>query len=148
MYYYAKKDGSEFSVTYEQLRDRLNQPDLPIDTTETEEWTAYIGKDAPQDLNWDQYAVEVYPVDGVMTWEVREYDAETKAQIQAEREYYAPFNIRRHRDRLLAESDWTQGKDIPDEVSALWATYRQALRDITLQPEFPLGEIVWPQKPE
>ena len=36
--------------------------------------------------------------------------------------------MRLHRDRLLAESDWTQTNDAPVDQSA-WATYRQALRD-------------------
>jgi hypothetical protein len=33
-----------------------------------------------------------------------------------------------HRDRLLAESDWTQLPDAPVNRQA-WADYRQALRD-------------------
>lgn len=33
-----------------------------------------------------------------------------------------------HRDRLLAESDWTQLPDAPVDKAA-WATYRQQLRD-------------------
>lgn len=36
--------------------------------------------------------------------------------------------MRLHRDRLLAESDWTQLPDAPVDRDA-WATYRQALRD-------------------
>ena len=36
--------------------------------------------------------------------------------------------LRLHRDRLLAESDWTQVADAPVDREA-WATYRQALRD-------------------
>jgi hypothetical protein len=36
--------------------------------------------------------------------------------------------MRMHRDRLLAESDWTQVADSPVDREA-WATYRQALRD-------------------
>jgi hypothetical protein len=36
--------------------------------------------------------------------------------------------MRLHRDRLLAESDWTQTNDAPVNREA-WATYRQALRD-------------------
>jgi hypothetical protein len=55
-------------------------------------------------------------------------------------------NIRRIRDLLIAKTDWTQGKDIPDVVSQRYTEYRQALRDITLQPEFP-ANVVWPQKP-
>lgn len=36
--------------------------------------------------------------------------------------------MRLHRDRLLAESDWTQLPDAPVDRAA-WATYRRALRD-------------------
>jgi hypothetical protein len=54
--------------------------------------------------------------------------------------------VRDERSRLLVESDWTQAKDIPDALSAKWAPYRQALRDITNQPGFP-HEVTWPTKP-
>ena len=37
--------------------------------------------------------------------------------------------MRIQRDRLLAESDWTQVADAPVNRQA-WATYRQALRDL------------------
>jgi len=55
--------------------------------------------------------------------------------------------VRNQRTLLLQQSDWTQGKDISDEVSGQWTTYRQALRDITSQAGFP-QTINWPQKPE
>ena len=51
--------------------------------------------------------------------------------------------MRLHRDRLLAESDWTQ---LPDSSAdrETWATYRQALRDFpktwTPGPEADLPE--------
>ena len=57
-------------------------------------------------------------------------------------------NIRRERNRLLSETDWIvimhteQGTNIP----AVWELYRQALRDITSQGEFPYT-IEWPTKP-
>lgn len=41
-------------------------------------------------------------------------------------------DMRAHRDRLLASSDWTQLPDAPCDHQA-WADYRQALRD------FPAG---------
>jgi hypothetical protein len=48
------------------------------------------------------------------------------------------------RNTLLAISDWTQLADVPltAEMKAQWATYRQALRDITDQPGFP-DQINW-----
>jgi hypothetical protein len=36
--------------------------------------------------------------------------------------------MRKHRDRLLAESDWTMAPDAPTDKTA-WAAYRQQLRD-------------------
>lgn len=54
--------------------------------------------------------------------------------------------IRSQRISLLAASDWTQGKDIPDTISQPWAVYRQQLRDITDQAGFP-DTVTWPTKP-
>lgn len=53
--------------------------------------------------------------------------------------------VRAERDRLLAASDWTQLPDVPLTTKEAWAAYRQALRDITEQPD-PLN-IVWPEPP-
>ena len=53
---------------------------------------------------------------------------------------------RAQRNQLLAESDWTQVADAPVDQAA-WATYRQALRDITDQVGFPT-DIVWPVAPQ
>ena len=52
---------------------------------------------------------------------------------------------REERDKLLSTSDWTQVADSPVDKSA-WATYRQLLRDVPSQAEFP-NTIVWPTKP-
>jgi len=79
-------------------------------------------------------------------------DGETTA-AQQEVEYKAmkdaeqAKSVRAARTEKLKDSDWTQGKDIPDNVSSKWATYRQALRDITAQAEFPWG-VQWPTQPE
>ena len=52
--------------------------------------------------------------------------------------------IRAERNKLLVESDWTQLPDAPVDAAA-WATYRQALRDVTDQAN-PFA-IIWPQGP-
>ncbi len=52
--------------------------------------------------------------------------------------------VRAERNRLLAASDWTQLQDTT--VAAGWQTYRQALRDVTDQPDFPEA-INWPEVP-
>jgi len=46
-------------------------------------------------------------------------------------------NWRGKRDAILAETDWTQMPDVPAETREKYATYRQALRDITKQEGFP-----------
>lgn len=55
--------------------------------------------------------------------------------------------VRMKRTLLLQQSDWTQGKDVPDSISSAWASYRQALRDITSQQGFP-NTVTWPTQPE
>ena len=52
--------------------------------------------------------------------------------------------VRIERNKLLAESDWTQLPDAPVDA-AVWATYRQELRDITTQAD-PFA-IIWPESP-
>ena len=54
--------------------------------------------------------------------------------------------IRFERDKKLAESDWTQGRDVPQTVSDLWAEYRQKLRDLPQQAGFPTN-VEWPTTP-
>ncbi len=73
--------------------------------------------------------------------------AEKEAAYQAEQDAAAATTNRAIRDDLLSVSDWTQIADAP--VSAgQWATYRQALRDITSHANWPhLGEADWPTKP-
>lgn len=53
--------------------------------------------------------------------------------------------VRAQRNQLLAASDWTQVADAPVDQAA-WATYRQALRDVTAQVGFPEA-VVWPTTP-
>lgn len=76
---------------------------------------------------------------------------EEEVAWHAEQDAYTPpdpwIAIRAERDARLAATDWytlrawEQGNDPPSNV----AEYRQALRDITLQPD-PLN-LVWPNEP-
>jgi hypothetical protein len=68
------------------------------------------------------------------------YTAENKPQEQAE------AAVRSQRVRLLSETDWMALSDSP-AMTTEWATYRQALRDITAQTGFPYS-VEWPTKPE
>jgi len=53
------------------------------------------------------------------------------------------------RNNKLAKSDWTQLPDVSlsEEKVQQWRVYRQDLRDITEQSEYPKN-INWPVKPE
>ena len=53
--------------------------------------------------------------------------------------------IRRFRKLTLMDCDWTQLSDAPinSEKKTEWIVYRQALRDISLQENFPWG-VNWP----
>ena len=53
--------------------------------------------------------------------------------------------VRQRRVELLAACDWTQLPDVSDGLRSAWATYRQALRDVTTQPD-PMS-IEWPTPP-
>lgn len=76
-------------------------------------------------------------------YSVADMDAEAIAAKDAEQ----AKSVRADRNAKLAASDWTQGKDIPDNISSNWATYRQALRDVPAQAGFP-WDIQWPAQPE
>jgi len=71
---------------------------------------------------------------------------EQKWKVERFDENEAMTNVRNKRNDLLTKSDWTQAKDIPDEISSLWVNYRQELRDITKQANFPWN-VNWPSIP-
>lgn len=79
-------------------------------------------------------------VDGVTTT-AAEHETAYKAIKDAEQ----ASAVRKTRGDKLAQSDWTQVSDAPVDKEA-WATYRQALRDITTQSGFP-WEVTWPDAP-
>ena len=56
--------------------------------------------------------------------------------------------VRNTRDMKLLQSDWTVLPDnsLTAEQKELWAQYRQQLRDIPQQPDFP-NNVVWPSQP-
>jgi hypothetical protein len=79
-------------------------------------------------------------VDGVTTTA-----AENEAAYKAAKDAEQAKSVRTSRGEKLKDSDWTQVADAPVDQAA-WATYRQALRDITSQPGFP-WTIDWPVNP-
>lgn len=87
-------------------------------------------------------------VDGVWTqvWtQTDKYTAEELAAREASKTQEQTQTARDVRNSKLAECDWTQLPDAPVNQQA-WATYRQALRDISSQTGFP-WDIQWPEAP-
>jgi len=71
--------------------------------------------------------------------------AEQEAAYKATKDAEQAKAMREQRSDKLADCDWTQVADAPVD-KAVWATYRQALRDITAQSGFP-WTITWPVAP-
>ena len=84
-------------------------------------------------------------------------EEEINAKI-AELEAAEPFRLLRiERNRRLAETDWTQLKDIDLDLirERNWKNYRQALRDLPLVSnpkldsygDLDMSSVTWPDKP-
>ena len=71
--------------------------------------------------------------------------AEQEAAYKASKDAEQAKSVRTSRNDKLKECDWTQITDATVDKTA-WATYRQALRDITAQAGFP-WTITWPDAP-
>ena len=74
--------------------------------------------------------------------------AEAEAAYKARKDAEQATSVRSDRDQRLAKTDWRVVKAL--EAGALqdfaWATYRQALRDVTAQDGFPWN-VTWPVEP-
>ena len=65
--------------------------------------------------------------------------------------------VREIRDKLLAESDWTQNRDVVLLNDTTWKQYRQDLRDLPASASFTpkldsngnldMSSVTWPLKP-
>jgi len=95
----------------------------------------YVARDMFQDTTED----------GVTTTK-----AEHEAAYQAGLDAKVAETNRTTRDKLLADTDWTQMNDSPltNEAKTAWATYRQELRDLTDSDAWPnLADEDWPVAP-
>ena len=150
---WAKVDGAEV-VAYpygpsELRRDNPNVslPDRPL-LAALSWWgiVPVVPKNPPEHDYITQDCTRVNPTkvgdDWVETWVV---SAASPAAV-AERTAEKAVQVRSERDRLLAQSDWTQLPDAPVDKDA-WGAYRTELRNIPQQAGFPAA-VVWPTMPE
>ena len=112
----------------------------------TGDYKVVVREGAEQDANnnWVQKWVERdmfsdTTEDGVTTTKA-EHEAAYQARLDAE----AAANVRSQRDQKLKDTDWMGMSDVT--MSADWATYRQALRDVPTQEGFP-HTVTWPEEP-
>ena len=89
--------------------------------------------------------------------QIKPTEEEINAKI-AELETAEPARqVREIRDRLLAESDWTQSRDVVLLNDTTWKQYRQDLRDLPASASFTpkldsngnldMSSVTWPLKP-
>jgi hypothetical protein len=71
--------------------------------------------------------------------------AENEAAYKAMKDAEQAKSVRASRTQMLKDCDWTQIADSTADKAA-WATYRQALRDITTASGFP-WTMTWPESP-
>ena len=74
-------------------------------------------------------------------YSVADMDDEAKTAKDAEQ----AKSVRTQRDEKLKATDWTQVSDAPVDKT-VWATYRQALRDLPSATGFP-WDMIWPTEP-
>ncbi len=148
--YYAKLENDqivEFPIYQGDLKVLVGFDDLSGEEFPTPEGYVAVEDTIPPPYPSDYRKTlrEKTPelIDGVWTrtWAIEDA-TEQEIQVRTQRK---SEEVRKKRDQLLLESDWTQLLDSPVD-STVWATYRQQLRDIPQQPGFP-WEVQWPVAP-
>ena len=141
MSFYAQVQNGEITRINISLPFNTATVSIPKGATGLEAFGLYpiTGDEPSYDPATQRLAGPIYSFSGTAVERVYTVeaipDAEKAAQVRAERN-----------DKLSA-TDWTQGKDIPDNISTAWANYRQALRDVPSQEGFP-WTVQWPTQPE
>ena len=83
----------------------------------------YEGED--QKLYYDAISNTVKCKDEIDEKPVATIEELEAVKLELDKDY-----VRSNRNRLLAESDWTQNRDVVLSNDEEWKTYRQALRDL------------------
>ena len=116
-------------------------------TTPPYEFSYRAGVEQQSDGKWyTKYSVGPVFTDRPATeTEPAKTAAEQMAEYKAQKDAEQAKNVRQQRTEKLKDCDWTQLADSTADKAA-WATYRQALRDITTQAGFP-WTVEWPVAP-
>lgn len=93
-----------------------------------------------------------YSIEGDNVFEINVVVPRSEADMQERYEIFMS-NLRKERDKRIAETDWTQLQDVKsshnETWNSNWVTYRNSLRNITnaYTNYSDIGEIIWPVKP-
>lgn len=139
----------QYPASVNDLRRKFPSVSFPSDISsfDLSKYGAYVVKTtSPPDFDYTKETLsEVLPVlkkgGWVQQWEV----TSLSSRIIEGRKKSEEGQCRTRRNELLEKSDWTQLSDASVDKEA-WASYRQKLRDITLQEGFP-SSIEWPVAP-
>lgn len=149
--YQQANGGPAWGITTEEVLNSLGA-DVVFEgpqatTTAPYEFSFRSGVEQMSDGKWyTKYAVGPVFTDRPATeTEPAKTAAEQEAEYKAMKDAEQAKSVRQQRTDKLKDSDWTQVADAPVDQAA-WATYRQALRDVTAQEGFP-WTITWPEMP-
>jgi hypothetical protein len=134
-----------YPLSPNKIRAENPNTSFPRPFVPTDDYANVVSVEQPAHDSLTHAARELQPVqvNGVWTqqWEVVALPEEEITQ----RNDAQAAQVRAERNSKLAAADWTQLADSTADKAA-WATYRQALRDITTQAGFP-WTIDWPVQP-
>lgn len=146
--YVLVKDGAVVSSPYSMAQLRVDNPQTSFPVTPSDAVLAdfnvfpCVEIQKPQINHAQNLSKSFYLASDVWTqdWVI----SDASSQEIADRVAAQWESVREERNSLLAASDWTQLADAPIDPFA-WITYREALRDITLQAD-PFN-LTWPVAP-
>jgi hypothetical protein len=148
--YIKLTNGNPKKYSISQLRSDNPQTSFPANLTDERlaDWDVYPLEATPQpEIDYTKNVSEGTPVNQngwKQTWVVTDASAQEIAQRTEDQASY----VRSNRDQKLVESDWVVIKSMETDVPEIdsWKSYRQALRNIPQQSEFPWN-VSWPEKP-
>ena len=135
---YALIENGEITRINVELPISIGNTSIPKGATGLEAFGLYpIVGNEPSHTDRERIAGPQYVFNGAQVNRVFTIEAIPDEEVAGQ--------VRAERNGLLTASDWTQVADAPVDKAA-WATYRQALRDVTTQAGFP-WTIEWPEQP-
>jgi hypothetical protein len=143
--YQQSNGGPTWAATTEEVLDSLGA-DVVFEGPQASGGTVYQFSmpDGVEQIDGKWYTKHI--LGPVFTDTEESSAAEQEAAYKAAKDAEQAKSVRQQRGEKLKDSDWTQVADAPVDKEA-WATYRQALRDVTGQQGFP-WTITWPTQPE